>query len=82
MFLMLQNQTNLVQVVVDVIHSHPQGLNHAQLVQSILKTGYRHFGNLSADVMKTVQSLRKQGVIEKNLETRVIVPVEHELAYC
>ena len=66
----------LQQLVVNTVHSHPKGVSHAQLVRYILETGYQHPSNLSADLMNIVRTLSKRGVIQKNLDTREITPVQ------
>jgi hypothetical protein len=63
----------LQKLILDVVKNHPEGITHAQLVRYVLQSGYRHSnGNLSEDLMSVVHSLRKEGIIKKNLETRKI----------
>jgi hypothetical protein len=68
----MKNREALQQLVLNTVHVHPEGVSHVQLVRYVLETGYRHPGDLSADLMRVVRFLSKQGVIEKNLETREI----------
>lgn len=62
----------LRQIVLNIVLNHPQSVNHATLVKLILQSGYLHQGSLSADLMLIVQSLTKEGILYKNLETREI----------
>lgn len=68
----MKNHETLQQLVLDVIQANPKGVNHVKIVQRILELGYRHPGNLSEDLMKIINILRKQGAIHKNIETRQI----------
>lgn len=68
----IENRNQLSELIVDAIRLNKSGMTHAQLVRTILQTGYKHVGDLSSDVMKIVKNLNKCGVIEKNLETRKI----------
>lgn len=68
----------LQHIVLEILHSVPEGLNHVQLVRLILDKGYRHpEGQLSEDIMKIVKHLVKHGVLRKNLETRKIYEIEN-----
>lgn len=72
----------LKRIVLEVLHSFPEGLSHVQLIKLILDRGYRHTeGDLSEDTMKLVNYLVKHGVIKKNLETRKIYENENGNAF-
>lgn len=64
---------NLSNLVLDITMSVPFGISHAQLVRAIRQTGYQHKGDsLSEDLHKVVRKLVRNGLIEKNPETRTI----------
>jgi len=68
----MKNRETLQQLVLTTVQVHPEGVSHVELVQFILKSGYRHPGNLSSDLMQVVRFLQRQGAIQKNSETRKI----------
>lgn len=67
---------DLREITLNAIDAHHEGVTHVQLVKYILKTEYRHpeclSTSLSTSLMKVVHDLCREGVIEKNLETRNI----------
>ena len=62
---------NLTELVLDILCDHQSGMNHPQLVRSVLERGYDD-RELSSKVHTAVTQLARSGVIHKNLETRII----------
>jgi len=71
---MKNHEAERLQVLVlETVSQHPDGLSHAQLVRSVLQTGYRHGANsLSEDLMRIVLFMVRNGMIHKNPETRLV----------
>lgn len=78
---MKNHDAKRLQILVwDIVVSHPEGLTHAELVRSVLQAGYRHTaGSLSEDLMRIVMFMVHRGLIQKNLETRLVTPAEPQM---
>jgi hypothetical protein len=62
----------LETLVMDVIAENPTGITHAQLVTALRKHGCEYDSNLSEDTFRVVRRLIRDGVLQKNPETRQI----------
>lgn len=67
--------TDLKKLVLETIADNPTGINHVQIVKTVLARGYVHpDGNLSHDIMQIVKKLVHRGSLEKSEETRLVTP--------
>jgi len=78
---MKNHEANRLQILVlNIVWQHPDGINHAQIVRSVLQAGYRHTtGSLSADLMRIIKFMVRKGTIQKNSETRLVTPGNQEV---
>lgn len=57
----------LSKLVCEVVQSQPDGLKHVEIVQAVLRSGYKHQGNqsISTAVYETLKSLVVSGAISR-----------------
>lgn len=61
-------------LIISVLADSPEGLDHVELVKTLLRNGYKYRGDstLSHDTQQTVKRMVREGLLEKNVETRKI----------
>jgi hypothetical protein len=70
------------QLIIDILSSNPNGLNHAEIVRKVREHGCDFQGNLSSVLHQTILSLIKDGVISKNFDTRIIQLQDSDTDLC
>jgi len=57
----------LAKLVSEIVQSNPDGLKHVEVVEAVLRSGYRHQGKqpLSVAVYETLKSLVVSGAISR-----------------